>query len=111
MTSVGRRGTITGWIAAYEVIAVGWVVHDGENGVWTVDEEGGAFCDEMGSPELAAFDRVGALEEMGVDVIWVRLGFEEFGYTWCVWFWCFLVVVMVLVDGEIYDLGHGECMR
>jgi hypothetical protein len=106
-TAAAWRGTVTGRIAADEGIVVGWVVDDGENGVGTVDEEDGALCDEMGDAELAAFERVGACEEMGVDLVWVRLGLE-IGYAW--WVWCFLVGMM-LVDGEIYDLGHGVCMR
>lgn len=82
---MARRGTVTDWIAADEVIVVGWVIHDGEYGVWTVDEEDGVLRDEMGGSELAAFDRVGGFEEMGVDLVWVRLGFEKSGYARCVW--------------------------
>lgn len=107
--TLARRGSVTGRIAADGVLVAARVVHDGDYGVGTVDEEGGAFCDEVRGSELAAFGAGGALDEMRVDCFWVRLGLggEEVDYV--VWeVWCLLVLVVVLkvrvrvgFDGEV----------
>jgi hypothetical protein len=59
-----------------------------------VDEETGAFRDVMRGTKLAAFDGIGALDQVWVDPI--GLLWEDPVYT-----------RLFRVNGDIYDLGHG----
>lgn len=87
--------TITSGIAAYKIVVDRWLVNDGNDCVWAIDEKTGALRDGIRRTELASFDRVSALDNVRVDPVGLRLGTVYIG---CMrWF-----------GGDIYDLGHVE---
>jgi hypothetical protein len=89
-----RSSTITSRVVADKIIVHRRLINDGNNCVRAVDEETGAFRDVMRGAKLAAFDGIGALDQVWVDPI--GLLWEDPVYT-----------SLFRVDGDIYDLGHG----
>lgn len=89
-----RSSTITSRVVANKIVVDRRLINDGNNCVRAVDEETGAFRDVMRGAKLAAFDGIGALDQVWVDPI--GLLWEDPVYT-----------SLFQVNGEIYDLGHG----
>lgn len=89
--------TITTGIAADKIVVDGWLINNGNDCVWAIDEKTGVLRDDIRRTEQASFDRVGTLDQVWVDPIGLRL---RTVYIGCMrWF-----------GGDIYDLGHVEVM-
>jgi hypothetical protein len=58
---MARCSTITSGTAANEIVVHCWFINNGNDCVWAIDEETGAVGDEVRHAQLAALDRVGAL--------------------------------------------------
>jgi hypothetical protein len=89
-----RSSTITSRVVANQIVVDRRLIDDGNNCVRAVDEETGAFRDVMRGAKLAAFDGIGALDQVWVDPI---------GLLWEDPFYASLF----RVNSDIYDLGHG----